>query len=1006
MRPILQPVSLLIVAAVLVTTVITGRSTPGAPGGPPPTLGEGQWLHLSDIPWQRADTGSLMMGNEGLPAVDGTFYTGLPIELAGRAYSKGFGVYTPSEIVHTLDGGFSALRAIIGVTDDGLPGEAGAHFLVFLDGVRVYESPPMGPASTPIHVDLPLEGASELRLVTQRAAGSVRGARGAWADVRVRTAPEGAEGVPGGFVQRARARAGELGLQRVAARRALQQQAQRWIETARGRLGGRLPAPGEAPVWAFDQAEGVITIAGPHLAVELGHGGRAHGRLTVVDPVAGRFAGGGWSATFETGGGRQLRLDRDTGPAPAAGPAAAVVDDPVLGPGLRLQAPLRSPGGAPTAIALTVWRDAPVLFVDFDGAEAAPGVARVDFIGGGPEGWVNAGPGAQYVADLTRLRHVRVADDGLPRRDAVAWGKPVYLWSEEEGHGLLLALLGDTPLPPEFALQIEPGAITASASFGARWPESRPAGASPWPTLYVESVRGSAMQDGFGRYRALMAHRYPPPPLPGWFGHQWLSWYVYYMEINEDVLAQEIDFIAQHLGDLGPWHIIVDAGWYIAEGRDGADWRQIDREKFPRGLRWLVDYAHAQGVRVVLYFNAPGVNSRRAEGDWMGLRSLVEANPDWLVPLRDAADNEDYLYNFHHPGFREYLESVLDDYLLEYGVDGIKLDGLGNAWDSVFYTEEGGAYNLSDRSLAATLDAYRLVFEGARSRRPDVYLESGWIGPLTANPYAHTFRYGDEEPVFTRPYPLPGLVEHIDYTAYQQGLLGQRSNIGAVYGDPAESVVNRWWLGAALALGAQVSLSLWHGAWTPDRLSEYRAFLAPYRPFEGETVVGDLPEQRVFSTAMDEVVHIGVLNRALGPRDVAVGPRQLQHLAGSSYATFDVETGTLARRTGPFDQTLPAESFRLLVARASPGLLWGNCRTAGVAAAPGALAYRVTAPPTVEGRLWLVTPVPRRVLWDGKPLPDANGAGPGEPRFAFEVATGLLTVWFPAGGDHDLQVEF
>jgi hypothetical protein len=139
---------------------------------------------------------------------------------------------------------------------------------------------------------------------------------------------------------------------------------------------------------------------------------------------------------------------------------------------------------------------------------------------------------------------------------------------------------------------------------------------------------------------------------------------------------------------------------------------------------------------------------------------------------------------------------------------------------------------------------------------------------------------------------------------------------------------------------------------------------------------------------------------------VAVGPRPLQHLAGAPFATFDVETATLTRRTGPFDQTLPAESFRLLVARASPGILWGNCRTVPLAAPPRALEYRVTAPPTVEGRVWLVTPAPQRVLWDGRPLREADEASPDEPRFAFDVATGLLTLWFPAGGDHDLRVDF
>ena len=104
--------------------------------------------------------------------------------------------------------------------------------------------------------------------------------------------------------------------------------------------------------------------------------------------------------------------------------------------------------------------------------------------------------------------------------------------------------------------------------------------------------------------------------------------------------------------------------------------------------------------------------------------------------------------------------------------------------------------------LEQTLEIYRFVYEEAVRNNPDVYIESGWVTPTLANRYSHTFRYGDEDPVFNRVYPLPGFMEHIDYAAYQQAVLGQRSNMGAPYGDANDSIINRWWLQAALALGA------------------------------------------------------------------------------------------------------------------------------------------------------------------------------------------------------------
>ena len=998
--------SLLAVLAVIATTLLTGRGP--AARDPTHAVNRPDWLYLSNLPWERASTGSLMVGNEGLPTVDGAFYTGEPLLLAGRPYPKGFGVYAPSEIVHALHGEYLRFQAVLGVTDDGLPGTAGARFLIYLDGAKAFESPPMDKDSAPIHVALPLTGVDELRLVTERTASSERGARAAWADTQVLPAvPEDGPGRDA-FVLRLRGDAGERSVQRAGERRRLSARAQGAIEMVRQSLPQGIPGPDGLPAARFDPGTGLVTVANNRLALQLGYGGPANGTLTLLDLRQGQYVTDRVGASLDLGPKGMLFLDRT---APGQGIEITPTTHPVLGPGVRIEAAYAAEGGVVLELRVELFRNSTVVLVDLAAAGLPVGLEglRVQYFEGAASGAFYVGQEAQYLTDLTRLRHVQVPDDGLARRDLVGWGKPVYLWSGDERRGALLALLGETSLPPEFSLQIDPGNVTGKLGFGGRLlaPEGGLGGELTLPTLYLEVTGGGSLQDTFATYRAVAAQRYPPPPLPEWFKYQWLSWYVYYMDISEDALVREIDFLADNLADLGPWHVIVDAGWYIAEGRDGADWRNQDREKFPQGLKWLVDYAHRRGVNVVLYFNAPGVNRRQAQGDWMGMRTLVEQHPEWLIPLRDGPDNQDYIYNIHHPGLRAYLGKVMDDYLLEYGVDGIKLDGLGNAWDSVFYTNEGGPFGLSDRVLAQTLDVYRLVYEEAQRRRPDVYLESGWVTPVMANPFSHTFRYGDEDPVFSRPYPLPGLIEHIDYTAYQQGMLGQRSNIGAIYGDPNESQVNRWWLGAALAVGAQVSMSIPSAAWTSRLLSDYRALLAPYRPFEGNTVIDDNLNQQVFSTRLDGATRVGVLNRALGPRALPVDAAALQLGPQEPFVAYDVEERRTFTGKGGFTLTLPAESFHLVVVRSTPGVLWANSKvlSTGAGGSQALLDFEVTAPPTVDGWAHIHTPAPREVRWDGDaldpgPEPEAGGLG-----YAYDDENAVLTVWFPPGGQHLLRVQ-
>ena len=981
---------------------LVGQFTEGGQIQVPAVLQEQRWEYLSDRPWEFADTSWLMMGNEGTPVGDGAFLTGNPLIIGDHVYGKGFGVFTPSEVSFQLQGAFSRLEGVVGVEPDDRPepsGERRVRFLVYADGDKVLETPPLDVSQAPYPVAVTIRGVHQLRLVTEREPGVRLGARAMWADMRVqRELPNPTVAARNEIDRAARGRAAHA--QRLADNLNLwdvesQQAAQEVLEAA----DGELPDSEETP--RLVALGNRLVLVNATTAVLVGVTGHDAGRVSLLNRAPARYLAKDLTVRLADQRGRPLG-SLDSAVAELWDVAVDPVNDTALGDGVRLSVPFVG-AGLHILLRVTLFTRSPTLFVDTqmsasDESVSLPAEIRYVTSEGGA---AFAGTEPHYLTNLVRLRYVPVHDDGLERRDYLGWSNPFYLYEPARRSGLLLAVLDETRQPPSAALLRKPVAVHTALSLAM---QTLPVdgGAVRAPRLMVRALNNEPMQQGLHDYRRIMQELAPAPQLPAWLGPQWLSWYVYYMDITEELLVQQIDAIERDFGDLGPWHIIVDAGWYWAEGRGGAEWLRPDEEKFPRGLRWLVEYAHRRGVKVVLYFTGPYLNTNEGAGNWLGLRGIIDAHPDWVIPLdQEKPQPVDYVYDMANPELRSYLQRVFEQYWVVYGVDGMKLDGLGSAGESIFVSAEGADLAMSAKAIEQTLDLYRLVYEEAVRHNPQAYIESGWLTPTLANRFAHTFRYGDEETIFSRTYPLPGLTQHIDYTAYQQAALGQRSNIGAIWGEPNESVVNLWWLGAALALDAQVSVSLDMTALTPESVSLYRSFLAHYRPFSGVSRTSADLEQEVFSTNRDGTHYVGIVNRSPEERTVTVTAATLGLDAETPLAVFDTELGTGAEASGWFEVVLEPESFRLVVVRSEAGVLWSNVRT--TAGEHG--GWDVTGPPTVPGFVVFYVPLEGGTLyWDGLPLV-AGQESDALPKVESLAHSSLVRVSFPSGGAHQLKLE-
>ena len=88
------------------------------------------------------------------------------------------------------------------------------------------------------------------------------------------------------------------------------------------------------------------------------------------------------------------------------------------------------------------------------------------------------------------------------------------------------------------------------------------------------------------------------PPLMGWS-----SWNTYGFQINDSVIQAQADAMVE-LGfkECGYDHINIDDGFF--GGRDAEGNLLIHPERFPNGLRGLVDYIHGKGLKAGIYSDA------------------------------------------------------------------------------------------------------------------------------------------------------------------------------------------------------------------------------------------------------------------------------------------------------------------------------------------------------------------------------------------------------------------
>ena len=175
--------------------------------------------------------------------------------------------------------------------------------------------------------------------------------------------------------------------------------------------------------------------------------------------------------------------------------------------------------------------------------------------------------------------------------------------------------------------------------------------------------------------------------------------------------------LAEKAAALGVDRFVMDDGWFGQRKDDHAglgDW-YVNSQKFPNGLKPLIDKVHALGMDFGLWVEPEMVNP---DSD------LYRKHPDWVLnfPGRPRSEQRNQLVlNLARPDVRDYVLNFLDKLLTENDIAFLKWDYNRNwsepGWDQLPPAEQKRVYVEFTRNL------YQILAE-LKSRHPKVELES------------------------------------------------------------------------------------------------------------------------------------------------------------------------------------------------------------------------------------------------------------------------------------------
>ncbi len=152
----------------------------------------------------------------------------------------------------------------------------------------------------------------------------------------------------------------------------------------------------------------------------------------------------------------------------------------------------------------------------------------------------------------------------------------------------------------------------------------------------------------------------------------------------------------------------MDAGWYVNKtGWPNVGTWEVDKKRFPGGLKPISDHAHSKGIKILVWFEPERVTA----GTW-----LTENHPEWILGGAKGG-----LLNLGNDEARKWLTDHIDKLLTEQGIDlyrqDFNMDPLGH-WRGNDTPDRQGITEIRH------VTGYLAYWDELRRRHPDMLIDS------------------------------------------------------------------------------------------------------------------------------------------------------------------------------------------------------------------------------------------------------------------------------------------
>jgi alpha-galactosidase len=287
--------------------------------------------------------------------------------------------------------------------------------------------------------------------------------------------------------------------------------------------------------------------------------------------------------------------------------------------------------------------------------------------------------------------------------------------------------------------------------------------------------------------------------------------------------------LAEKAAALGADRFVMDDGWFGQRKSDhaGLGDRYVNKEKFPNGLKPLIDKVHSLNMDFGLWVEPEMVNP---DSD------LYLNHPDWVLTFPGRPRNEkgnQLVQNLARPDVGKYVFGAMDKLLTENDIAFVKWDYNRNwsepGWDQLPADEQKKVYVEFTRNLYSTLAELR-------AKHPGVEIESCSGGGARVD--LGILHYTDEVWPSDNTDPLDRLTQQDGFThAYPvQTMVAWATDSPHWLNNRTTSMTYRMLVSMHGSLGIGGNLN----NWTDEDLAIAKRMIAAYHQVQKTITQGDL----------------------------------------------------------------------------------------------------------------------------------------------------------------------